>query len=103
MNPTVSSTHALRKEAILYKTDGTTQPVQPQDGHKFGLAELQAMVGGYIEVIPLSEGRLMALNEDGKLRGLPVNREATAVALPFLGAGDFIVGDALVCDEGLFD
>jgi hypothetical protein len=103
MNPIVSPTHALRKEAILYKTDGTSQPIKPQDGRKFGLAELQQMVGGYIEVIYLSEGRLMVLNEEGKLRGLPVNAKATAVALPFLGEGDFIVGDALVCDEGLFD
>lgn len=103
MNPSVSPSHALRKEAILYKSDGTSQAVQPQDGQKFGLAELQQMVGGYIEVVPLSEGQLMVLNEEGKLRGLAVNREATVVALPFLGVGDFIVGDALVCDEGLFD
>ena len=103
MNPILSHEHGLRTEALLYKADGTEEAVRPKDGRKFTLEELQRMVGGYIEVVPLSEGRLMVLNEEGKLKGLPMNRAASVFALPHIGTGDFIVGDALVCDVALLD
>ena len=44
-----------------------------------GLKEMQALVGGYIEIVPLSDTEpvLAVLNEEGKLLDLPYNRALT--------------------------
>ncbi len=104
---------------ILYP-DGTSQEVQPTDGVSFHLEQLRAIVGGYIEIIPTRDRRIMVLNEEGKLEGLPRNEQATALvdfptredydrlkavlgdALILVGdpsdlAADFIAGTVLVC------
>jgi hypothetical protein len=48
----------------------------------------QALVGGYIESVPLGDGVYLTCNEEGKLNGLEPN-----FALP----GDIIVGTAFFC------
>ena len=80
--------------------------VEPTNGHTFTLTELQTLVGGYIEVVPLRPGpgrpgrTYLVLNEDGKRLNLPYNSAATylleyqAVVVPL---GDVVVGDAVVC------
>lgn len=84
--------------AKLYKTDGTILEVVPANGTDFQLKELQKIVGGYVEIIPVLNGKIMALDEEGKLKGKPVNDDATMI---FMQAGfyDTIVGDVLVCDS----
>lgn len=85
--------------ALCIKTDGTQQLRRPVRGDTFTLAELQEIVGGYIEMVWVhaDEDRLMVLNEDGKRLELAVNCVATAL---YHGAGgaldDYIVGDVLV-------
>lgn len=37
------------------------------------LQSLQNLVGGYIEALPLTKDVLLICNEEGKLKGLPVN------------------------------
>ena len=37
------------------------------------LQSLQNLVGGYIEALPLTKDVLLMCNEEGKLKGLPVN------------------------------
>ena len=71
--------------------------VNPKDGKKFTLEELQGFVGGYIERIPV-KGGFMYLNEEGKLKDLPRNERATQLALDSQGIfpDDYICGDALV-------
>ena len=81
------------------KADGARAQVQPQDGRTFSLQELQAAVGGYIEIVGLADGRYMVLNEEGKLQHLEVNAEATRLARSRIGADDYIVGDVLVCTD----
>lgn len=54
------------------------------------LKPLQQIVGGYIEVLPLSNEILMVCNEEGKLKDLPVNFK-----LNINGHTDFIVGNVL--------
>ncbi len=83
--------------ALHIKADGTVETVQPQKGRHFTLPELQRYVGGYIELVPcVSPNRQMFINEEGKLKGLPVNLKAT-----LLYAGeDPIVGDVLVTALG---
>lgn len=56
------------------------------------LEEAQAMVGGYVQLVELADGSQLIVNEEGKLRGLPVNVEASKLwPVP----GDLIVGDAV--------
>lgn len=82
--------------ARLIKHDGTTQDVHPADGDTFSLKELQGFVHGYIEVLPVGES-YMFMNEEGKLKGLPLNQLATQLTRHRLARADVIVGDVLVC------
>lgn len=84
--------------ATIYKTDGTIQTVIPIVGPHFSLKEMQAIVGGYIEIINLSDG-YMVINEEGKIYKLPINENATALVHGYgaIFSNDYIVGDALVC------
>lgn len=72
--------------------------VKPANGKRFTLEELQKFVGGYIEALGLHDGRVMWLNEEGKLDGLPLNAIATDMArrLSFLMPDDYILGDVLI-------
>lgn len=85
-------------KAKLYKSNGTILEVVPSNGTDFQLDELQTMVGGYIEIVPIGKGKIMVLDDEGKLKCKPVNNAATMI---FMQAGyyDTIVGDALVCDD----
>ena len=84
--------------AKLYKTDGTILEVVPSNGTDFQLNELQAMVDGYIEIVSAGKGKIMVIDEAGKLKNKPLNNACTMI---FMQAGyyDTIVGDALVCDD----
>lgn len=75
------------KRARVLKTDGTEVALN--------LAEAQAAVGGYIELMPRSKQspRLTAYaNEEGRLIGLPVNIRASELL------GYAVVGDVVVLD-----
>jgi hypothetical protein len=52
-----------------------------------------------IEIVGVGNGKIMIFDEDGKGKELPLNREATKIAGPYLFPGDCIVGHALVCDS----
>ncbi len=45
-----------------------------------GLEKLQEIVGGYFTFQPTLDGRTMAMNEEGILRGMPVNEAASKLA-----------------------
>lgn len=90
--------------AEFIKPDGTVKIVYPKAQH-FTLREMQELVGGYIEIIPLGQGRQMVIDEEGKLKGLEPNIEAStrarlAGALWTEGDGhgmgtDYVAGPAL--------
>lgn len=79
--------------AQIIKTTGEIIETEPSNGTDFSLTELQAVVGGFIEVVHLSDGRLMVVNDEGKLNGLPINPKASELY------PDIIVGDVLVCEH----
>lgn len=54
------------------------------------LKEAQEFVGGYVEPVYLQNGDLMLVNEEGRLRGLDLNQDASNIA------GQIIVGPAIV-------
>jgi len=62
------------------------------------LKYMQQYVGGLIQIIDLSDGRQIIINDEGKLKELPYNKEATEIANKdgALFSGDFIVGNAIV-------
>lgn len=85
-----------------YGEPNSVVTVAPPDGKFFSLKQLQDYVGGYIELIFLRDGsnRVMVVNEEGKLHGLPSNPIASNVLHNAKSLGeDFIVGDALLCDR----
>ena len=63
-------------------------------------------VGGMVEVVQFPNGDLLLLNEEGKLMGLPLNPEATALWRSHFtkdkyafGHDDFVVGPAIVIQK----
>lgn len=54
------------------------------------LEALQVAVGGYIEVVYLSSGQIMYVNEEGLIMNLPYNPQASALC------DKHIVGDAVL-------
>ena len=77
--------------AYTIKVDGT---IVEKTGTK--LTELQAAVGGYIQMVATKDGRQLVCNEEGKITGLPINVEATK--LYQYGQYDPICGDVVVCE-----
>jgi len=67
------------------------------------LKAAQDFVGGYVEGIPFPNGDYLIVNEEGKLRNLPLNPEATALWRAtfdndnfITGRNDFVVGPAIL-------
>ena len=85
--------------AHIIKTNGQIIETQPKNGTDFQLDELQAIAGGYIEVVNLRDGRLIVCDEEGKLKGKERNHKATDILLSVFNTNDFMVGDVLVCNE----
>ena len=77
--------------AYILKINGDKEEL----GYNPSLSVLQAAVGGYIEGVPLNEG-YMYVNDEGKLRGLPVNAPATDL----IDFNDVIVGDVVILAVG---
>ena len=65
----------------------TTQHVSDRE---WTLKEMQTAVGGLIELVTLRDGKHLICNEEGLLRSLPINEEASQLA------GRMIVGNAIV-------
>ncbi len=87
------------KKATIYQAAGAIRKVEPENGTDFSLGELQRIVGGCIEIIYLNDGRLLIVNEEGKLRNLKTNWRATQLYRKNRRTEEWIVGDALVCDS----
>ena len=70
------------------------------------LKAAQDFVGGYVEGITFPNGDYLIINEEGKLMGLPLNPEATALwrthftkETHAFGYDDFVVGPAMVIQK----
>jgi hypothetical protein len=85
--------------AKLIKVDGSETILRPKGSH-FTLEELQTFVGGYVQMIQLSNGEEMYLNKEGKLENLPINRRATTLGkVCGIAADDCIVGDVIILNS----
>lgn len=85
--------------ATLITTDGKVKEITPQCGSAFTLEELQKAVGGYIEIVHIDRDFDMVVNEEGKLKMLPVNETATRLYRKARYTDDVIVGNALLCNQ----
>lgn len=62
------------------------------------LGYMQSIVGGYIEIVQVRDGKILVINEEGKILGLKPNQMATLLAKDSLQPGDYIAGRAIYCD-----
>lgn len=85
--------------ARFLRASGESEILSPPNGVNWQLEELQTLVGDYIEVVRTIDGRFMVLDELGKLKHKPLNREATILYLH--GRHDPIVGDVVIIDTKL--
>jgi hypothetical protein len=91
--------------ALLVKVNGDVSEITPPDGEvEFPLETLQNAVGGYVEILHLGSislpGKLpqlmfMVVNEEGKLRQLPVNNTASTLAQL---KNDYVVGNVVIAN-----
>lgn len=72
----------------------------PNNTTDFRLEELQRFVGGYIEVVCFDDF-IMIINEEGKLKQLPVNFMASTIYQKYYRETNYIVGDCLICKNAL--
>tara|TARA_R100001510_G_C7456612_1_gene79040 strand:- start:102 stop:350 length:249 start_codon:yes stop_codon:yes gene_type:complete len=75
--------------ATQIKKDGT----RVENCEYRGLKAKQEAVGGYIEPVYLQDGRIVLVNEEGLLEGLPVNEEA------FNETNCMLMGDVLILSQ----
>lgn len=80
-------------KAVVISVDGTAKVCEIAD-----YDDLNAAVGGWIEAIPLGDNASAYINEEGKLRRLPLNPVATAIAhrKHSIRLNDFIVGPMVI-------
>ena len=71
--------------------------------HEPDLKSAQEFVGGYVEGIQFPNGDYLIVNEEGKLKNLPLNEEATKLWRATFdndnyvtGRKDFVVGPAIL-------
>jgi len=83
---------------VLIRASGEVTAITPENGKTFNLKEMQAHVGGNIEIYPMPQAkrvikRIMIMNEEGRLHDLPKNVVASAA----FGPTGHIVGDIIIC------
>lgn len=79
--------------AFVINTAGVEKEIFPKNGSDFKLNEMQAAIGGMIETVSLSTGKLLIVDEEGLLKGLRVNTKASIIARRT------IVGPVIVCED----
>jgi hypothetical protein len=84
------------KMALLIAPSGSIRQVFPEQGSCFTAEELGALVEGGLGCVPLPGDRLLWINKEGKLHGLPSNPLATILARSVLWPGDYIAGPVVV-------
>lgn len=83
------------------KADGMEAVVKPANGKKkFTLKELQAFVGGFIELTITRDRKVMYVNEKGLLKELPVNDKASKLIDPAYWTVGGVRGDVVVLEKG---
>lgn len=89
-------------KAQLIRNDKEPVDMMPKNGTDFGLFELYELLEcEMVQVIPLPDGRIMIMDEEGKSNH-NANLAATTLAGPHLMPGDWIAGHVVVCPPDMF-
>jgi len=83
--------------AQIIKSNGETKTVEPKNGTDFKLEELQAIVGGYIQIAYLRDDEIMVMDDEGKLKEKDLNLQASLRYRRDVNPYDSVVGDVLIC------
>ena len=83
--------------AKIYRVNGTVENIEPVNKTDFSLEELQKIVGGYIEVVPVFKNKYIVVDEEGRMKNYKHNE--TASRLVFGQVNGDIVGDMLLCEQ----
>lgn len=89
----------MKLPSELIKVDGTTKTIEPKDGVSFQFkGEAYDLIGtDMIQIVYTHNDRMLLIDEEGKLKGKPINQLATR--LYQYGKHDPIVGDVILCDK----
>ncbi len=99
-NPRIKKDQPEEESAMIVYSTGIVEKVSPKNGTDFHYTELNEIVGGHFEIVYLRDGDktyLMILNDEGKLKDLPINNIATSMYIDVTGRMDTIHGDVLIC------
>ena len=83
--------------AQIIKSNGETKTVEPKNGTDFQLEELQAIVGGYVQIAYLRDDEIMVMDEEGRLKDKDLNLRASLRYRRDVNPYDSVVGDVLIC------
>jgi hypothetical protein len=89
--------------AKIIRVDGSEEDLKVTNKRTgLDLKTMQTAVGGYIEMVYLPGGRLFVCDEEGKLKGKPVNVRATKMWGEIIGTAtlDTLVGDVILAERG---
>lgn len=84
---------------LIYRSSDQVERIAPKNGKYYQLDELQEIVGGNIEIISGRDGKMIVVDEEGKLKRKDLNERATQWYHVNVYRGDYIVGDALLCNK----
>ena len=100
----MSSSLTIDDKPVIITVASELKPYEPAS-ETYTLEELQAAVGGYIQLITLANNYRMVIDEEGKIKSKPINLQATLLAheCGAIFPNDVINGDALVCRDELID
>jgi len=85
----------MKNNTLVMEEDGSIINYYfSEEESKPNLKQLQKMVGGYIELVTSPDSKYqIVIDEEGKLKGKPFNKDATAL---YNNPNDEIVGDAVI-------
>jgi len=80
----------------LIKSNGKEIPVFPENEGIFKLREVQEVIGGDVEILPIEIDSVMIIHKDCELKHLTFNKRATDIAFQN-NVFRCITGDVLIC------
>jgi hypothetical protein len=86
---------------ILISTDGTRKKVSIETFDQARQLVCNYQYNSSAQIIVLTDGTFMVIDEDGKLKNLEINEIATEIAHESnsIYPSDYIVGDVLIVDD----
>lgn len=87
---------------FVIKTSGEINNIEFKESMP-SLEEMQAIVGGYIELVPLGNSYFMVVNEEGVIFDKPMNSAASEYLYRKTGRITFILGDVFVIHSNMIN